>query len=146
MSPSIRPPRPLAWLCALVLFGCASSAWANPPAAIPKTDPAHQRAERSFHEFASNWMQKMERLERANRSKPKLESVGGTTIASYRGYEEDFKIELKPTGSKTAPWVGILRYNELQFACADKTATRCSPSKTTRITEIFRFQGGKWVY
>jgi hypothetical protein len=119
---------------------------ANPPAAIPKTDPAHERAERSFNEFASSWMQKMESLETANRAKPTLESVGGATVASYRGYAEDFNIELKPTGSKAAPWVGILRYNEMQFSCADKAATRCSPSKTTRVTEIFRFQGGKWVY
>ncbi|MEN8160424.1 MAG: hypothetical protein ABFS41_10175 [Myxococcota bacterium] len=143
MTPPIRPLR---ILCALVILGCASAAWANPPAAIPKTDPAHARAERSFNEFATGWMKKMERLETANRAKPKLESVGGTTVASYRGYEDGFNIELKPTGSKTAPWVGILRYHELQFSCASAAATRCNPSKKTRVTEIFRFQGGKWVY
>ena len=144
MTPSSRPL--LGVFCVLAMLGCASVAFAAPPAAIPKTDPAHQRAERSFNEFAAGWMQKMERLETANRAKPKLESMGGATIASYRGYAEDFKIELKPTGSKAAPWVGILRYHEMQFSCAGKTATRCSPSKTTRVTEIFRFQGGKWIY
>jgi hypothetical protein len=128
------------------MLGCASVAFANPPAAIPKTDPAHERAERSFNQFAASWMQKMERLETANRAKPKLESVAGATVASYRGYAEDFKIELKPTGSKAAPWVGILRYKEMQFSCASSAAKKCSPSKTTRVTEIFRFQGGKWVY
>jgi len=144
MTPSFRPL--VGIVCVFVMLGCASVALANPPAAIPKTDPAHERAERSFNEFASSWMQKMERLEAANRAKPKLESIGGMTVANYRGYAEDFNIELKPTGSKTAPWVGILRYNEMQFSCADQAATRCSPSKTTRVTEIFRFQGGKWIY
>jgi hypothetical protein len=128
------------------MLGCASIASANPPAAIPKTDPAHARAERSFNEFAVSWMKKMERLETANRAKPSLESVAGATVASYRGYADEFKIELKPTGSKSAPWVGILRYNEMQFSCASTAAKKCSPSKTTRVTEIFRFQGGKWVY
>lgn len=145
MSLSFRPPR-FSVLCALLTLGLASAAWANPPAAIPKHDPAQARAERSFNDFASTWMQKMERIETANRAKPKLESVGGTTVASYRGYDEDFEIELKPTGSKSAPWVGILRYHELQFSCADSAARSCSPSKKVRVTEIFRFQGGKWVY
>jgi hypothetical protein len=131
---------------AVLILCCAAAAWANPPAAIPNTDPAHQRAERSFHEFATGWMQKMERLETANRAKPKREANGGTAVASYRGYAEDFQIELRPTGSSTAPWVGILRYNEMLFMCADQLAKNCSTGKTTRVTEIFRFQGGKWIY
>lgn len=130
------------FLSGVLLFGFAATASANPPAAIPNTDPAHQRAERSFNEFAKTWMQKMERVETQNRARPKV----AAGVASYRGYADDFQIELKPTGSKTAPWVGILRYNEMLFTCADQLARSCSPSKTTRVTEIFRFQGGKWVY
>jgi hypothetical protein len=129
-------------LSGVLLLGCAA-AWANPPAAIPNTDPAHQRAERSFNEFAKGWMQKMARVESDNRARPKLASNGNAT---YRGYADDFQIELKPTGSKAAPWVGILRYNEMLYTCLDRVAKSCSPSKTTRVTEIFRFQGGKWVY
>ena len=122
------------------------AAVAGPPAAIPNPDPAHQRAERSFDEFARGWMQKMERLETANRAKPAFSSQSGASVASYRGYEDGYEIELKPTGSKTAPWVGILRYHELTFLCADKSTASCNPSKKMRVTEIFRFQGGKWVY
>jgi hypothetical protein len=139
MTPQRRARASLSFL---LIVGFAAAAAANPPAAIPNTDPAHQRAERSFHEFAKGWMQKMARVESQNRARPKLGSNG----ASYRGYANDFKIELKPTGSKTAPWVGILRYNELLYTCADRLAKSCNPSKTTRVTEIFRFQGGKWVY
>jgi hypothetical protein len=133
-------------LIPLLALGIASAALAGPPAAIPNLDPAHQRAERSFDDFAKGWMQKMAHAESQNRVKPKLEPQGGVMVASYRGYEDGYVIELKPTGSKTAPWVGILRYHELTYTCADKSTGSCAPSKKMRVTEIFRFQGGKWVY
>jgi len=142
--PSLRRAR--VFLSSVLILGFAAAASANPPAAIPNADPAHQRAERSFNEFAKGWMQKMARAESDNRARPKLASNGGAMVASYRGYADDFQIELKPTGSSTAPWVGILRYNEMLYTCADRVAKSCSPSKTTRVTEIFRFQGGKWIY
>jgi hypothetical protein len=129
-----------------LVLGIATAALAGPPAAIPNPDPAHQRAERSFDEFAKGWMQKMARLESQNRAKPTLASQSGAMVASYRGYDDDYVIELKPTASSTAPWVGILRYHELTYTCADKSTASCAPSKKMRVTEIFRFQGGKWVY
>jgi hypothetical protein len=130
----------------LLALGVACAALAAPPAAIPNPDPAHQRAERSFDDFAKIWMQKMAKAESQNRTKPKLAPLAGAMVASYRGYEDGYVIELKPTGSKTAPWVGILRYHELTYTCADKSTKACAPSKKMRVTEIFRFQGGKWVY
>ncbi len=130
--------------CASVAL--ATAALAGPPAAIPNPDPAQQRAERSFDEFAKTWMQKMARAEGQNRAKPSLQPQGSAMVASYRGYEPTYQIELKPTGSSTAPWVGLLRYHELTYTCADKSTTSCAPSKKLRVTEIFRFQGGKWVY
>jgi hypothetical protein len=129
-----------------LVLGIATAALAGPPAAIPNPDPAHQRAERSFDEFAKGWMQKMARLESQNRAKPTLASQSGAMVASYRGYDDDYVVELKPTGSSTAPWVGILRYHELTYTCADKSTASCAASKKMRVTEIFRFQGGKWVY
>jgi hypothetical protein len=133
-------------LCLVLVLGFAAGALAGPPAAIPNPDPAHQRAERSFDEFAKSWMQKMARLESQNRAKPMVGAHGGAMVASYRGYDGDYRIELKPTGSSSAPWVGILRYHELTYTCADQSTASCSPSKKMRVTEIFRFQGGKWVY
>jgi hypothetical protein len=133
-------------LSSFLVLGVAAAALAGPPAAIPNPDPAHQRAERSFDEFAKGWMQKMARLETQNRAKPNVGAHAGATVASYRGYDDDYVVELKPTGSSTAPWVGILRYHELTYTCADKSTASCAPSKKMRVTEIFRFQGGKWVY
>lgn len=129
-----------------IALGVSSACLAGPPAAIPNPDPAHQRAERSFDDFAKGWMQKMAKAEGQNRTRPALQPHGGVMVASYRGYDDDYVIELKPTGSATAPWVGILRYHELTYTCADKSTSSCAPSKKLRVTEIFRFQGGKWVY
>lgn len=119
---------------AITLIG--SAVYAGPPAAIPANDPAMARAESSFQDFAKDWMKKMEAAEASNRQ----HAQGG----SYRGYDEDFRIELKPTGSSTAPYVGLLRYEEQQ--CAAGSGSDCRVASTTLVTEIFRFQGGRWVY
>jgi hypothetical protein len=114
----------------------AAAALAEPPASIPASDPAMARAEASFQDFAKSWMQKMEAAEANNR---KIANGG-----AFRGYDEGFKIELKPTGSASAPYVGLLRYEEQQ--CAAGSGGSCTVASTTLVTEIFRFQGGRWVY
>jgi len=106
------------------------------PAAIAPSDPALARAEATFQSFASDWMKKMAAAE----AHGKATASGG----AYRGYADEFKIELKPTGSAAAPYVGLLRYQERQ--CAAGGASSCQVTSTTAVTEIFRFQGGRWVY
>jgi len=124
----------------LALLGLAAPSLAGPPAAIP--DAGSERAGRAFDSFAEEWMQKMARAESQNRTRP-TRSGGQYT---YRGYESDFRTELKPTGSPANPYVGVLRYREHLFSCSDAGATSCSISATTPVTEIFRFQNGRWVY
>jgi len=127
----------------LLLF--SSLSLAGPPAAISEDD-SHQRTLRSFKSFASSWMDKMKRVETHNRTSPELRPSGSRNVASYKGYTSDFKIEIKPTGYAKAPFVGVLRYTEQLFTCADERATRCRVASTTPVTEIFRFQDGRWVY
>jgi hypothetical protein len=114
----------------------AASASAGEPASIAPSDPSLAKAEASFKSFASDWMRKMAAAEAHEKAK----ANGG----SYRGYDDDFRIELKPTGSPTAPYVGLLRYQEHQ--CAAGGGATCKVTSTTAVTEIFRFQGGRWVY
>ena len=114
----------------------SSAVLASEPAAIAPSDPAFARAESSFQGFAAEWMKKMAAAEAHGRKT----SQGST----YRGYGDDFKIELKSTGSSVAPYVGLLRYQEHQ--CAAGKAESCQVTSTTAVTEIFRFQGGRWVY
>jgi hypothetical protein len=116
-------------------FACAA-AFAGEPAKIAPSDPGAAKVEAAFQSFASDWMKKMEAAE----AHEKKTAGGGT----YRGYGDDFKIELKPTGSSSAPYVGLLRYQEHQ--CAANGGSECKVVATTAVTEIFRFQGGRWVY
>ena len=114
------------------------------PAAIP--DSAPEDAESSFRSFASSWMTKVQRHESAERSKPTVEPGASTPMVTYRGYGDDFSIELRPTGHASAPYVGLLRYEEHVYSCRSAKAENCSVASTIPVTEIFRFQNGSWNY
>jgi hypothetical protein len=105
-----------------------------------------EKAAASFDAFASQWMSRMQRVEDDNRRKPSVERGAGAPRVSYRGYTDDFRVELRPTNYPAAPFVGLLRYGEQLFTCSDVGATRCGVAHTTPITEIFRFQDGRWIY
>lgn len=130
--------------CAALAFFIPIAACAAPPAAL--ADPSDQRARNSFDRFASDWMTKMQRLESQNRAHPSLRPGAAQPLVTFRGYGSDFTTELKPTGHPRAPYVGILRYIEHLYTCADAKATRCTVASTTPVTEIFRFQDDRWVY
>jgi hypothetical protein len=129
-------------LCSSVL---ATSLWAGlgaqaqPPASIAESNPAHA----SFQTFAVEWMQRLHRVEAQNKST--LLGNGSTTV-SYRGFDQEFKTELRPTGNAKAPYIGMIRYLEREYRCADSRALDCRVEKTTPVTEVFRFQDGRWVY
>jgi hypothetical protein len=130
---------------AAYLLLSSSVSLAGPPAAIPEDD-SHQRTLLSFESFASRWMEKMERVETSNRATPEIRPYGSRTLVTYKGYGSDFRTEIKHTGYAPAPFVGVLRYSEQHFTCVDPRATRCRLASTTPVTEIFRFQNGRWVY
>jgi hypothetical protein len=140
-----RRVAPLA-ACLVLALALASGAAAESGAtfAAPKAD--RDQAAASFDAFASQWMSRMQRVEEDNRRKPSIERGSGAPRVSYRGYTDDFRVELRPTGYPGAPFVGLIRYGEQLFTCSDVGATRCGVAHTTPITEIFRFQGGRWIY
>lgn len=122
------------------LSGAAFAQAAAKPA--PKKGPDAASVKASFDVFASDWMDRMQRVEDDNRRSPKIEA--GTT--SYRGYGNDFRVEIKPTGYAPAPYVGVLRYEEQMFGCSDARATQCRMVSRIPVTELFRYQDGRWVY
>ncbi len=147
--PRLTPPvralsLPFLLAAAAVLASAPASVRADPPAAAESNARAHAR--RAFQRFAEEWMQKMERVEERNRSNPAPERDGGCEHATYRGYGPDFTVELRPTGYARAPYVGILRYSEQLYRCSDGVPESCSVASTTRVTEIFRYQNGRWVH
>ncbi len=125
MAPKIL----LALLGATLLF-TAPAALAGAPAGEPE-------AKASFERFAREWMGKMQRAGEQNRANAERAGTG------YTGYGDDYRMELKPTGHAGAPYVGILRYQQLR--CAD-AARNCKVAGRSPITEIFRFQNGRWIY
>jgi hypothetical protein len=139
--------RALRLLCALatpLTLASLAGADGKTPAAPTPADQAGASA--ALEAFASQWMDKMERVEDDNRRKPTVVRGGAGSEVTYRGYTDDFKIEIRPTGYPAAPFVGVIRYGEQLFKCSDPGATRCGVAHTTPVREIFRFQNGRWVY
>jgi hypothetical protein len=130
-------------LAAALLF-MATPVLADDVAAIP--DSADERARSSFSEFARSWMVKIAEQEAQNRKNPIVQPGPTENTVTYRGFGEDFTVELRPTGHPAAPFVGILRYNEQVYNCNAVDASKCSVSSSLPVTEIFRYQGGRWIY
>jgi hypothetical protein len=122
----------------------AAASVADEVAAIP--DSADARAEDSFSEFARSWMAKMEEKEQQNRKNPSVQPGASANLITYRGFGEDFTVELRPTGHPSSPFVGILRYHEEVYSCDAVDATKCTVASSLPVTEIFRYQGGRWIY
>ena len=129
---------------ALALLLMAAPAIADDVASIP--DSADERARASFSDFARTWMAKMQENEAQNRKNPTVQPGPSENVVTYRGIGEDFTVELRPTGHPSAPFVGILRYNEQVYSCDGANASKCSVSSSLPVTEIFRYQGGRWIY
>lgn len=141
-----RSPSKHITLCTLAaaLLLTAAPALADDVAAIP--DSADERARTSFSEFARSWMAKMGENEAQSRKNPTVQPGPSENIVTYRGFGEDFTVELRPTGHPSAPFVGILRYNEQVYNCSGVGASKCSVVSSLPVTEIFRYQGGRWIY
>ena len=128
----------------LALLLLATPAWAG-----SKTDgsrTAQERAERSFEEFARSWMKKVHGLEAQQRGSPTVTRVAGGQQVTYRGYGSDYRTELRSTGRSAAPYVGLLHYEEQIYSCTSTAADNCRVSSRVPVTEIFRYQAGRWSY
>ena len=143
--PRLSPTR-LITICTVTaaLLLMAAPIIADDVAAIPHS--ADERARTSFSDFARSWMAKMQENEAQNRKNPIVQPGPSENIITYRGFDEGFTVELRPTGHPVAPFVGILRYNEQVYSCNGVDASKCSVASSLPVTEIFRYQGGRWVY
>lgn len=133
-----------AWIIALLLWA-GSPALAGSPAAIPP-DAGRARAEAAFETFANQWMAKVHELEDKQRAHPTVKEGSEEPIVTYRGYDDDYTVELRPTGHAKAPYVGLLRYTEYVYSCTDVKAEDCTVASTVPVTEIFRYSNGRWTY
>jgi hypothetical protein len=89
----------------------------------------------SFEAFSRGWIEKMRAVGTAR-----------AAIAGRKRIRDAYEMELRPTSSAQAPYVGILSYCELALECASPAETSCKAVSSTVVKEMFRYQGGKWVY
>lgn len=115
---------------------------ADPPANLSEGDAARASLER----YAERFLERLRHARNADRARLFLRPGAEGPIASYRGYGDDYEIELRATGHPAAPWFGILRYSEQTFNCRDLDAQDCVLAGETPLAEIFRYQRGRWGY
>lgn len=125
---------------ALVLTTAVATAFVAAAAADPAPPAADGRdrvlALRSFERFAAQWMNDRRTLDEHARAT-------ATREGGYLGVGPGYDVTLKATGNPLAPWVGLIRYAEHEYACR---RAGCSHAASRHVTEIFRYQGGRWVY
>ena len=129
-------------LCALLLTSTA--ALASSPAGLAKS--AHSRAEASFQRFVEDWMQKVRALEQKHRGKPTVKGGTSRPLVTYRGYGDEYSVELHPTGHARTPYVGLLHYTEHVYSCETVQAKSCRIASSVPVTEVFRYRNGRWSY
>jgi hypothetical protein len=127
----------------------AKTAAATKPAApkVAKSGAVTQEsAQAAFDSFAREWMKKMHAGSISVRESNKVTAKKSNATLKFNQYADEFTTELKRTSSTSAPFVGLLRYVEKEYACADATDAKCQVASETNVTEIFRFERGQWIY
>ena len=81
----------------------------------------------------------------------KDKSGRGMYVASYRELGKPLSSKIKETGQKNCPDVGVFSYEEKVYSSRGNSAQEASKGpfeyeKTVKITEIFRYGKGKWIY
>jgi hypothetical protein len=130
----------------LGLWLCAPASADESPRASATANASHERAEVAFQDFARDFMAKVRSQEERERHKPRVAAGPGAAVFTYRGYGEEFRTELRPTGQAAAPFVGLLHYTEHVYSCRDLAGGSCTVASTVPVTEIFRYQRGSWAY
>ncbi len=109
-----------------------------------------QTIRKKFETFASSWMEKLRERERFNVSKVKWRPVDGGVEAVYIGYDTA-NVRILPLSNVETNPIGKLVYLELKLRLVggDEDAARArQPEIVERVevTELFRYDRGKWVY
>ena len=100
---------------------------------------AEAQARSAFDAFSQSWMDKL-------RSSSAVRTVSTSSGSTVKRFSTTHTEEVKPTGSASNPYVGVLHYTEESYNCSDAAQRNCTLVESTPVTEIFRYQNGKWVY
>ncbi len=102
----------------------------------------------AFPAFCEEWMQKLVERERHNVGHIKWEEQSQAVKGEYVGYSQQHTCKM--ADSHVVP-VGKIMYTELRYEKrgsnipeAERSPAR--PVEATEVTEIFRYDKGKWIY
>jgi|LGVF01.1.fsa_nt_gb hypothetical protein len=114
-------------------------------------DPGKSVAQKSFERFVNSWMSKLDKIGKINILGIDIMPCDQGFVGRYVCYGPECKFIIKETDSPETPFVGILRYSEKHFLKKGETRQKTFQSpgmltKKIRVTEIFRFTRGKWMY
>ena len=110
---------------------------------------ASPTVEQLFDRFARTWLDSVHDL--SVPAHPAImiddESASGASgVVTIRKYGNEFTTELRATGREGAEYVGILHYSESVYNCRENNIENCSEPSTVPVTEIFRYDNGRWIY
>jgi len=135
-------PRIRAFASAALLLALAAPAAGDAPAARSPALP--DRAEASFQRFAEAWLGSERR--RVGDVAPRVRPGPRAPVVTVRAVSDVYQTELRATGRPAAPWVGVVHYTELVYACENLAAKDCTLASQTPQTAIFRYRDGRWTY
>lgn len=104
---------------------------------------------KQFQEFCQEWIHKLEAREQQNAAKIKWDSQPSGVVGEYVGYYvKDHSCQL--TDSSKVP-VGKMTYLEVRYQKQGANISEAQQSlphalESTAVTEIFRYDHGKWIY
>ena len=113
--------------------------------------PQFARANDEFTRFCGEWMTKLAQRERDNLKTAQAQPRRGGVVLEYTGYaRQPIQCTTRiPQPGKSG--VGILVYLELRYRRAGSDAVQARSSEPavlsqTEVTELFRFDGKRWIY
>ena len=113
------------------------------------SEDSQLRAGESFDQFARTWIDSVQEL-----GVPAYPTImiddgnasSGSGLVTIRKYGDEFTTELRATGRDGAEYVGILHYSESVYNCRQNNIENCSEPSIVPVTEIFRYDDGRWIY
>jgi hypothetical protein len=110
--------------------------------------PTPEQIAEAFQTFCQEWMQKLAVREHDNIANIKWGTKPDGVHGEYVGYTQDHTCMVK--GEDGDP-VGEIAYQEVRYEKRGPTIAEAEksppyPMETTAVTELFRFEKGKWIY
>jgi len=110
--------------------------------------PTPEQITEAFQTFCQEWMEKLAVREHDNIANIKWNTNPDGVQGEYVGYSQDHTCVVK---NEDKDPVGKIAYQEVRYEKRGTTIAEAEkspphPVETTAVTELFRFEKGKWIY